>query len=186
MSLVNQSRAGTFELRQFYRGEITELQRQSKLIGKRVKHKEILTEEDKAIFYSNWKYSASRLSCDLKRVKKVEDIKKLFGFSGDETKAIFEFLVSTGLILKEKGTMNLGPRSTHIDKKSPFIGDGKHLHHLVSQKIGEKKAVLILMSVSAIFAIVSIFLTGKLKLFSLFILFIVIIISYISVWKKEK
>lgn len=76
-------------------------------------------------------------------------------------------------------------RRIFLDKKSPFLGDGKHLHHLISQKIGEKKAVLLFMFISTDFAIISIFLTGWGKLISLITLSFLVLGLYFYSWKRE-
>ena len=72
------------------------------------------------------------------------------------------------------------------DKKSPFRGDGKHLHHLISRKIGEPQAVLLFMAISGIFAGISIFFTGWWKLISLVLMGIIILSLYFYSWEKSK
>lgn len=55
-------------------------------------------------------------------------------------------------------------RRIFLEKKSPFKGDLRHLHHNLSRKIGEKKTVLLLLGISIILGIIAITLTGFSKL----------------------
>jgi len=54
-----------------------------------------------------------------------------------------------------------------IEKKSPLSSDLKHLHHNLSKKIGERKACLSLLFLTALFGGISVYLTGTQKLISL-------------------
>ncbi len=55
-------------------------------------------------------------------------------------------------------------RRIFLDKKSPLQGDQCHLHHALAKRIGEKKAVLILLACSVVLGMGSIFLPGWGKL----------------------
>lgn len=55
-------------------------------------------------------------------------------------------------------------RRIFIDKKSPLHGDQRHIHHALAKKMGEKKAVLLLLLISAILGTGSLFLPGWGKL----------------------
>ncbi len=50
------------------------------------------------------------------------------------------------------------------DKKSPLRGDQKHIHHTLAKKIGEPPAVLILLLLSTLLGVASLFLPGWGKL----------------------
>ena len=108
----------------------------------------------------------------------------LAGFSIIAGTKIATTLLILGLPIMDLGFVTL--RRIFLDKKSPFLGDGKHLHHLISRKIGEQKAVLLFIAISATFAGISIFLTSWYKLISLVILVIIILGLYKYSWKQEK
>lgn len=55
-------------------------------------------------------------------------------------------------------------RRIFIDKKSPFQGDMKHLHHNLARELGEKKSVLLLIGISVILGGVGVWLTEFYKL----------------------
>lgn len=121
ITLINQNRAGTFELKKFYDKELTSIRKQAKLIVNRVKHKNILTEEDKATFYSDWKYSGMRLACDLEEVINISNLSNKFKINEEDIKSILEFLLSRGLVNSHNGNLEIGPSSTHISKSSPLV-----------------------------------------------------------------
>lgn len=77
-----------------------------------------------------------------------------------------------------------------ITKRSPFLGDRKHLHfRLLDIGFSHRQAVLFLWFWSACFGVTAIFLEGKAKLVSLGVLvLIMIILAMVLVWlyKRKK
>lgn len=121
VTLISSNRAGTYELRKFYDKELTELKKQAKSIINRVKHKNVLSDEDKATFYSDWKYSGMRLACDLEQIVNISDLSNLFKIDEENIKSILEFLMAKGLVKSNNGNLEIGPSSTHISKSSPMV-----------------------------------------------------------------
>ena len=121
MTLISFNRAGTFELRNFYEKELRLLKSKSKSIINRVKHKNVLSEEDKGTFYSDWKYSALRLACDLDSVENIQNLSELLKIDIDNVKKTLEFLITKGLVVSNNGSLEIGPSSTHLSKKSPMV-----------------------------------------------------------------
>ena len=121
ITLISANRAGTFELKNFYEKELIHLRKSAKSISNRVKHKKVLSEEDKATFYSDWKFSAVRLACDLEKVVNISDLSRLFNIDEKSIKSILEFLMNKGLVKSKNGNLETGPSSTHISKTSPMV-----------------------------------------------------------------
>ena len=71
-----------------------------------------------------------------------------------------------------------------LEKKSPFQGDFKHLHHNLARKMQEKKAVLLLMIISALFGGIALFLQRFEKLLALFL--VTGFIVFLSLWAASK
>lgn len=63
-----------------------------------------------------------------------------------------------------------------IDRKSPFSGDRKHLHHNLARRIGEPRTALLLVFLSAILGGIGVFLTGIDKIIALGIVTILIFV----------
>lgn len=74
-------------------------------------------------------------------------------------------------------------RRIFLDKKSPLKGDQRHLHHALAKKIGEPKAVIVLLLCSALLGIGSIFLPGWGKLAGA--LLVGSILLFIHFWKQK-
>lgn len=76
-----------------------------------------------------------------------------------------------------------------VQGKSPVRGDLKHLHHrLIAMGLSERKAVLLMYGLSAVFGLSAIFLDTRGKVFALAALFLAMVIlgAYAVVLGKEK
>ena len=69
-------------------------------------------------------------------------------------------------------------RRIFLDKKSPLKGDQRHIHHALAKKIGEPKAVIVLLLCSALLGIGSIFLPGWGKLIGALIVGITLLLVH--------
>jgi UDP-GlcNAc:undecaprenyl-phosphate/decaprenyl-phosphate GlcNAc-1-phosphate transferase len=69
------------------------------------------------------------------------------------------------------------------EKVSPFRGDKKHLHHNIARKIGEQKAALLLVVISGLLGVISIFVTGYPKL--VFLALVVFLILLLNEWSQK-
>lgn len=121
LTLIHEAKAGLHDLKKYYTTEIEELRNQAKAIENRVTHSNLLSEEDKGIFYSDWRYSAIRLSCDLDHINTILDLTSCFNLNEKEIKKYTDFLLKTGLIKVQSGKFTIGPSSTHLSKASPYI-----------------------------------------------------------------
>jgi len=74
-------------------------------------------------------------------------------------------------------------RRVFLEHRSPIAGDQKHLHHNLARRMGEKKAVLTLILLSAILGSVGLFLTGVEK-FSALVLALFAIVG-LSAWASK-
>lgn len=74
-------------------------------------------------------------------------------------------------------------RRALIDKKSPFKGDYKHLHHLLAQQFGREQAVLVLLVCSFVFGVLAVLLSGLSKAIALLVLLLLLLGAYVWIWK---
>jgi uncharacterized protein (TIGR02147 family) len=120
LSMVQYERAGTEELRVIFRAQITRFKEQSKELKYRVPKDVALTENQKAVFYSSWAYSAVRLACSVKELQSLDALAGHFDKSRNQMRAILEFLLESGLIVERSGHFEMGPKTTHLEKSSPL------------------------------------------------------------------
>lgn len=120
--LVNFDRAGSHKLKEYFRRQIKHIQKQRTENLQQVLKTDItLSETDKAIFYSNWLYSAVRLQTSIKGFQTLESLSSYFQISREQISDILYFLIEKNLVLKNEKGFEMGPQRTHLESSSPFI-----------------------------------------------------------------
>lgn len=120
LTLIQYQRAGTSDLKNFFYKEAKRIEKEIADISNRVPHQQKLSNEDKSIFYSDFKYSAIRLACSLPQVND-QKLQSLFDIDQNSLSRYTEFLLERNLIKKSAGFYELGPASTHIGKDTPYV-----------------------------------------------------------------
>jgi len=117
--LVQKARAGTHELATLLARQLKKIKDESKQIGARISY-ESFGDEARALFYSSWVYSATRLGLVVPGVSPHALAEKL---SVDRTllMEVLDFLLKHGLLLKKKGEFVLGPTATHVGHDHPLV-----------------------------------------------------------------
>lgn len=124
--LVNYDRAGHPAAKKFYKNKIQKLKEQSQNISERITVDAKLTEEQRAVFYSDWSYSAIRQSVALPNINTVEAIAKYLDVSIEKVNHHLDFLLQTGLCKLVGKKIIVGPSSTHVESSSPWV----NVHHI--------------------------------------------------------
>lgn len=124
LKVVEWERAGHYRYKEQLKKELKQLEAESKVVAKRLQYQKVLKNEDKAIFYSDWYYSAIRMYCDIKP-RTFEELADIIGTSKIEINNAIEFLLEKALLIEENGKYKIGTVSTHLEADSPFV----LLHH---------------------------------------------------------
>lgn len=119
--LVQVERAGTQDLKNYFREKRDELRRESQKISKRISSERVLTDLQRSIFYASHLYSAIHLFCSVDDGQDLESIIKKFDITRTRAQEILQFLISTGLCIQVNGLYKMGTQSTHVEKGSPFL-----------------------------------------------------------------
>jgi uncharacterized protein (TIGR02147 family) len=119
--LLHLNRAGTKEARAFYQRKLDEILSRRLQLQARMKDHKQLTDQERAVFYSSWIYSAMRLYCACADGQTLEQLAKKFQISKDKTEEITGFLCTTGLCRFENGKFHLGDQHVHVPANSPFV-----------------------------------------------------------------
>ena len=130
LAMVQYERAGTTELREIFRSQIERFKEHSKELKHRVPKDAALTENQKAVFYSSWMYSAVRLACSVKDLQSLDALASHFDMSRNKVRGLLDFLSEAGLIIEHSGRIEMGPKATHIEKTSPLA-----LRHLSNWRL---------------------------------------------------
>ena len=121
MLLVQKEKAGSHNLQNYYSQKIKEQQIELQDMKSRIKTKKILSETDKALFYSNWYYSAVRLATSVKGIDTRDQIAEYLDLPHKLVNQVVDFLVSVSLLFENEGKLEFGPAITHLESKSPLI-----------------------------------------------------------------
>lgn len=120
--LVQFDKAGSHKLREYFQQQIKTIQKERSENLKQVLQQDIsLSETDKAIFYSNWLYSAIRLQTSIKGFHTLDALTNYFQLPRDQVSEILNFLVDKNLIAKTDKGFEMGPQRTHLESNSPYI-----------------------------------------------------------------
>lgn len=126
LSLVQIERAGTVKLKEHHQERLKELQSQSKDLKTRVFEKKALSEEAKALFYSNWFYSGVRLASSIPTLNTPEMMGQYLNLPLPLVHRVLEFLLSHGLVVQTEKGLDMGPAITHVEAGSPLVSR----HHM--------------------------------------------------------
>jgi len=123
--LVQLDRAGNESLRKILKRQINEMKQKSAELSNRLQSQKKLSEEKRAVFYSDWTFSAVRQLTAIKGFHSLDAIADYLDLSKKQAKVIIDFLLSTGLCMEEKGKLLIGASSTHLEASSPWV----RVHH---------------------------------------------------------
>lgn len=123
INLILKERAGTQDLKKYFLKEEAKLKAEAQNIKTRIIAHAEITDEHKALFYSNWYYSGIRMLTALPEYNTVDQIAEYFDLSRATVQQVIEFLLATGLCIKKNEELQVGPQSTHLDSKSPLINN---------------------------------------------------------------
>lgn len=121
LALVELERAGSENLRKAYRRRVGSLKRQALQLANRMPKSIELTEENKAVFYSNWYYSGIRMLTSISKFQNADSIAEHLGLQKVVVNQVLDFLVGCGLCVEEEGHVRIGPQRTYLSAHSPLI-----------------------------------------------------------------
>jgi uncharacterized protein (TIGR02147 family) len=124
--LVQIDRAGSQALRRTLSRQLERLKAQSKELVNRLSSKGKLSEEERAIFYSDWAFSAIRQLTAIKGFQRLDVIADYVGLSHRRVREIIDFLLKVRLCVEKDGQLHIGPASTHVESSSAWV----RLHHM--------------------------------------------------------
>lgn len=121
LALLRRERAGSKKLKDHCQDLINQLRTQALKVSERVPRDRTLSEAEKAVFYSNWTYSAVHLLGTLEQPLGFEEISKRLNLPLGKTRMILDFLIHTQMIVEKNGKFISGAVVTHLGKDSPLL-----------------------------------------------------------------
>jgi uncharacterized protein (TIGR02147 family) len=119
--LVELERAGSLKLKATLKKQLVELRERSRDLSAVVPGKRQLTEEEKAVFYSNWYYTGIWAITSITGTQTPDAIADAFSLPRPLVNRVIEFLVSTGLCVLDNGLLRPGTTYVHLEQDSPFL-----------------------------------------------------------------
>ena len=121
LNLVLLERSGTPRARKFHEGKLKELRQKAKNPGERLNDVKELNEEQKAIYYSNWMYTAILCQTDVEGFGTIEALAEYFDLPHKTVRQIVDFLLETKICIRKKNVIKPGSTYTHLAPDSPHV-----------------------------------------------------------------
>jgi uncharacterized protein (TIGR02147 family) len=120
--LVQFERAGSHRLKSYLKEKLEKIKNDAINTENRFGHEKVLSDQEQAVFYSSWLYSAIRLFCSTDiNGKTLNEICLKFSLARTQAYNIISFLKSAGLIVEEKDRLKLGVNRTFLNKSSVHV-----------------------------------------------------------------
>ena len=120
--LVQIDRASTSALKDYLKKKLTQLRNESLKISKRLSFEKKLSEQERAIFYSSWIYSAVHIFTSLhEKGVTLDEVSKRFNLGKSKIAEVLQFLVSAGIITEKSAKYQVGVKSTFVEQGSPHL-----------------------------------------------------------------
>lgn len=119
--LVEEARAGSQELAEFFREKREEVRARRLVIAERIKVKKELSREDQVTYYSSWLYAAIHVMLTVPAFQTVEEIARYLQLPVSKVSTILEFLEQAGLASRQGARYQTGETRIHLGKDSPMI-----------------------------------------------------------------
>lgn len=121
--LIQMERAGTKQLRDFWKEKAQKQQKESLSVKSRLAPHTELTEIQKAQFYSNWYYSGLRVLASIEGFQTAERMAERSQLPISLVRQALAFLKESELIKESGGVYSVENKVTFIGKDSPFLNN---------------------------------------------------------------
>jgi len=127
ITLHSYNRAGTVELKSFYKKTLDHKREQYKLLKNRLSETQSLSIEVQSEYYSHWLYGAVHMASTVPQLQTREALRDYFKITNKELSPIVDFLSKAGLVSSESGKILPGKANIYIGKESPLVNQ----HHSI-------------------------------------------------------
>lgn len=136
IATLGEERAGTPELRFYWRKQKKEILAARLELKNRVELKGPLQEKDKYNYYSAWHITAVHAATNIEGLNTPEALAKHLALSTEVVREDLDFLCAVGLVQNKDGKYRRGDLAIHLEKDSPVA----RVHHL-NWKIKSMEAI---------------------------------------------
>lgn len=119
--LVQLGRAGSYDLEQFFRDQMSEILASRSDLKNRIDSNKGLSKVDQQTYYSSWLYSCVHIMISIKEFQTADAIIKQLNVPAYKVSEVLEFLSEKGLISWNEDHYEMGVTRIHLSKDSPQI-----------------------------------------------------------------
>jgi uncharacterized protein (TIGR02147 family) len=119
--LVQNARAGTPMLREYFSAQIHEARQNSRVLKNRLTFQRALSIEEQVIYYSSWHFAAVHVSLSIPELQSKEALSRRLKLPIKKISEVVEFLLSTGLAVQKGDRLQIGENSIHLGADSPMV-----------------------------------------------------------------
>lgn len=123
--LVQWDRAGNASLKDKIRIQLEKLKKQARELGHRLKSEKKLSEEARAIYYSDWIYAAVMQMTAIPGQNNLDAIAEACSITKKRAKEVTDFLIHEGLCRNSRDGLEIVTANLHLESTSPWV----HFHH---------------------------------------------------------
>ena len=119
--LVQLNRAGTADLKIYFKRQIQALHEKRLSLKNRLQYKKKLSHEDQSTYYSAWYYSAIHVMISIPAFQTKEALATSLNLTPRKIAKVLEFLTQHGLAQEHQGKFQVRTTSIHLGNDSPMI-----------------------------------------------------------------
>lgn len=119
--LIQLERAGHEKLRQYWQEKKRSIEAEKNRLSQRFDPHQQLTLEQKAIFYSSWKYAAIWSSTAIEDGQTLDEIAERFKMGRENAAEVVQFLLQSGLCSEVAAVYSIGKVHIHVPNESPLV-----------------------------------------------------------------
>jgi len=116
--LVQLERSGTISLKNYFRNQILEINKNRELLATHLNKKNSLTIEQQTQYYSSWQYSAIHIALSLIEKPPLDQLSLRLGIPLERVNYIIQSLIEMGLIIMTEKGYQLSQNDTFIGQNS--------------------------------------------------------------------
>jgi len=130
LTLISEARAGTPELKDYWRAEKKRLASERLQLSKRITLEQPLTEEQMLTYYSEWYFSAIHVLAGVPNFQTADALAQTLRLSPMVVRKTLHFLVSVNLLERAEDKYRQTKKQIHLDRDSHLLR-----HHHINWKL---------------------------------------------------
>ncbi|RYZ77370.1 MAG: TIGR02147 family protein [Proteobacteria bacterium] len=121
MLLVHLGKAGSEELRDYFRKQIRGVQKEQEQIRSQISEHDTVPLQQQLMLYRSWIYVAIHILCAVPEFASRRAIREHLKLPATEIEPAIDFLIRIGVLKESRGQLKLGSTRIHLPKDSPFL-----------------------------------------------------------------